>query len=148
MKILVSACLLGIACRYDGSGAQSREILSFMGSCFFIPVCPEIMGGLPTPRDPAEIYGGRVKTIRGIDVTDNYERGALQVLNLSLLYGCRRALLKERSPSCGAGMIYDGSFSGRLVPGEGITAGLLRRNGMKVIGESSVKELHRWILGG
>ncbi len=119
-----------------------------MGSCFFIPVCPEIMGGLPTPRDPAEIYGGRVKTIRGIDVTDNYERGALQVLNLSLLYGCRRALLKERSPSCGAGMIYDGSFSGRLVPGEGITAGLLRRNGMKVIGESSVKELHRWILGG
>ena len=139
---------MGIACRYDGNGAQNREILSFIDSCFFVPVCPEIMGGLPTPRDPAEIIGGRVKTIRGVDVTQNFERGALQVLNMAMLYGCRGALLKERSPSCGTARIYDGTFSGRLVPGEGITAGLLRRNGIKVIGESSVEELKRWIFGG
>ncbi len=106
------------------------------------------MGGLPTPRDPAEIIGGRVKTIRGIDVTENFERGALQAVNIALLYGCMGALLKERSPSCGAGMVYDGSFSGKMVPGEGIAAGLLRRNGIKVIGESSVEELKRWIFGG
>jgi len=99
LKILVSACLPGIACRYDGNGAQNRGILSFMDSCFFVPVCPEIMGGLPTPRDPAEIIGGRVKTIRGVDVTENYERGALQTVNMALLYGCELALLKERSPS-------------------------------------------------
>lgn len=139
---------MGIACRYDGSGAQNREILSFIYSCFFVPVCPEIMGGLPTPRDPAEIIGGRVKTIRGIDVTENFERGALQAVNMALPYGCMGALLKEGSPSCGAGMVYDGSFSGKMVPGEGIAAGLLRRNGIKVIGESSVEELKRWIFGG
>lgn len=139
---------MGIACRYDGNGAQNREILSFIDSCFFVPVCPEIMGGLPTPRDPAEIIGGRVKTIRGIDVTENFERGALQAVNIALLYGCMGALFKERSPSCGAGMVYDGRFSGKMVPGEGIAAGLLRRNGIKVIGESSVEELKRWIFGG
>lgn len=139
---------MGIACRYDGNGAQNREILSFIDSCFFVPVCPEIMGGLPTPRDPAEIIGGRVKTIRGIDVTENFERGALQAVNIALLYGCMGALLKERSPSCGAGMVHDGSFSGKMVPGEGIAAGLLRRNGIKVIGESSVEELKRLIFGG
>lgn len=106
-----------------------------------IPVCPEILGGLPTPREPAEISVGRVRTISGIDVTEQYGRGAAESLRLSLLFGCSAALLKERSPSCGAGMVYDGTFSGKLVPGDGFTARLLRSRGIRVIPESGIGEL-------
>jgi uncharacterized protein YbbK (DUF523 family) len=119
-----------------------------MGRFFMVPVCPEILGGLPTPREPAEISGGSVRTMSGADVTENYERGALESLNLALMFGCRAALLKERSPSCGAGMIYDGTFSGRLVPGDGILAGLLRGRGIAAFAESRLEDFFRWSEGG
>ncbi|MEA4952063.1 DUF523 domain-containing protein [Aminivibrio sp.] len=141
MKILVSACLLGVNCRYDGGGALNNSVLALMERHELIPVCPELLGGLPTPREPAEISVGRVRTISGIDVTEQYGRGAAESLRLALLFGCSAALLKERSPSCGAGMVYDGTFSGKLVPGDGFTARLLRSRGIRVIPESGIGEL-------
>ncbi|NCB17850.1 MAG: DUF523 domain-containing protein [Synergistales bacterium] len=143
MKILVSACLLGVNCRYDGGSAENESVLALMDRYDLIPVCPEILGGLPTPREPAEISGGRVRTISGEDVTGQYGRGAVESLKLATLYGCAAALLKERSPSCGAGLIYDGTFTGKLVPGNGLLAALLAARGIRVIGESRLEEFRR-----
>lgn len=106
-----------------------------------VPVCPEIFGGLATPRDPAEIIGNKVITKNGEDVTENYKRGAKEVLKLAKFYGCKLAILKERSPSCGYGKIYDGTFSGRLTDGNGVTAELLIEIGIRVIGESEIESL-------
>lgn len=144
MKILVSACLLGVRCRYDGSGAKS-PVDPLMGNHVLIPVCPEQLGGMETPRDPAERKGARVVSRSGRDVTEYYERGALETLRLAKLYHCRYAVLKERSPSCGSGEIYDGTFSGVRIPGDGVTAALLQAHGIRVFGESRVKELCRVI---
>lgn len=137
MNILVSACLLGINCRYDGSGFLNSELKTLLDSHCVIPICPEIYGGLSTPRPQAEISNGKVLSISGEDVTDKFYKGAEETLKLAKLFGCKLAILKERSPSCGCGTIYDGSFSGTLVSGNGITAELLMRNGIKVIGESA-----------
>lgn len=136
MRILVSACLMGLCCRYDRTGKLKESIGSLMGEHELIPVCPEIFGGLPTPRTPAERRGDQVITKDGRDVTDAYRQGALETLKLARLYGCRRAILKERSPSCGSGQIYDGTFTGKLVLGDGVTAELLKKNGITVTGES------------
>ena len=106
-----------------------------------IPICPEQMGGLATPRMPAERKAGGVFTENGTDVTVQYGRGAAEALRLAKLYGCTHAILKERSPSCGSGQIYDGSFSRALIPGDGVTAQLLKANGIVVLGESEVGEL-------
>lgn len=141
MNILVSACLLGVECRYNGKGVLKTEVKALMEKHHLIPVCPEIMGGLATPRTPAERSGGRVITGDGEDVTCAYEKGAAQVLKLARLYGCRAAILKERSPSCGSGQIYDGSFTGRLTEGEGVCAGLLKERGIRVYGEGQVDKL-------
>ncbi|MBT9776574.1 DUF523 domain-containing protein [Clostridium sp. MCC353] len=138
MNILVSACLLGVQCRYDGTGALSEGIKKLMEEHTLIPVCPEIMGGLATPRDPAERRGDRVLTQNGADVTDNYKRGAEETLKLAELYQCRCAVLKERSPSCGCGRIYDGTFSRCLTDGNGMTAELLLEHGIEVKGESQI----------
>ena len=139
--ILISACLLGVACRYDGrTKPLDKETIERLKKQYhLIPVCPEIMGGLPTPRIPAEISSdGRVLREDGIDVTENYNRGAKEALRLAEIFGCKTAVLKERSPSCGAGQIYDGSFSSTLTSANGIAADLLIRNGILVIGESSL----------
>lgn len=141
MNILVSACLLGVECRYNGKGVLEPGVKALMGKHHLIPVCPETMGGLATPRPPAERAGANVVTRDGEDVTSYYEKGAAQVLNLARLYGCRAAILKERSPSCGSGQIYDGTFTGRLVQGEGVCAWLLKEHGIKVYGESRVNKL-------
>ena len=138
MNILVSACLLGVQCRYDGTGALSEGIKKLMEEHTLIPVCPEIMGGLATPRDPAERRGDRVLTQNGADVTDNYKRGAEETLKLAELYQCRCAVLKERSPSCGCGRIYDGTFSRCLTDGNGMAAELLLEHGIEVKGESQI----------
>lgn len=143
--ILVSACLLGVCCRYNGKGILEESVKALMEDAVLIPVCPEIMGGLATPRDPAERFGDRVMTNNGLDVTAAYEKGAKETLRLAQLYGCHFAILKERSPSCGSGQIYDGSHSGRLVSGDGITAGLLKKNGIEVFGESKTEDLKRFI---
>ncbi|MGM9538861.1 MAG: DUF523 domain-containing protein [Candidatus Onthomonas sp.] len=138
MNILVSACLLGAACRYDGRSKPCPGLEALMARHTLIPVCPECYGGLPTPRPPAERRGERVITQNGLDVTVQYEKGAREALRLAQLYGCQWAILKERSPSCGAGTIYDGSFSRTTVPGDGVTARLLAENGIRVLGESQL----------
>lgn len=141
MRLLVSACLLGVPCRYDGKPKPHPLIDALSERHHLIPVCPEQLGGLPTPRPPAERRGERVVNREGRDVTEAYRRGAEAVLLLCRRLRCEGAVLKERSPSCGKGEIYDGSFSGRLVPGEGVTAALLRTRGIPVYGESEMGEL-------
>ncbi len=142
-NLLVSACLLGYACKYSGgSNALPAETLAKLREQYrLIPVCPEVAGGLPVPRTPAERQGRWVVTRDGRDVTAQYEKGALIALRLARLCGCEAALLKERSPSCGSGLIYDGSFTGRLVPGDGTAAELLREMGIPVFGETRAEEL-------
>lgn len=145
MRLLVSACLLGVACRYDGKSKPHPRVLALQERHQLIPVCGEIFGGLPTPRVPAERVGDRVLTREGADVTARYIRGAEEVLALARRFDCRVALLKERSPACGTGEIYDGSFSRRLVTGDGVTAELLRKEGIAVFGESRLEELMTWM---
>lgn len=146
MNLLVSACLLGCACRYDGASKQNGQLVEWLqkNGCTAVPVCPEIYGGLPTPRTPSERQGDRVVSKTGGDVTAQYEKGAAEALALFRLTGCQAAVLKARSPSCGCGQIYDGSFSGRLVPGNGVTADLLLKNGLPVFSEETLDRLDQW----
>ena len=141
--LLISACLLGFECKYSGgSNALDGEKLEALKESFrLIPVCPESAGGLPTPRPPSERRDGKVINELGQDVTEEYRKGAETALYLARRYGCTRALLKERSPSCGSGAIYDGSFTGSLVPGDGVAAESLKAAGIGVYGESRIKEL-------
>ena len=140
-RLLISECLLGVNCRYDGGGKAIPELAELMARAELIPVCPEILGGLPTPRVPSERVGSRVIAREGADVTDAFRRGAREAAKLAELFGAKLALLKERSPSCGSGTIYDGSFTGGLKPGNGVTAELLKERGIAVYGESRVGEL-------
>ncbi|MDD4160558.1 MAG: DUF523 domain-containing protein [Synergistaceae bacterium] len=137
MKILVSACLLGINSRYCGGGCLNDHIALLTDTHDLIPVCPEQLGGLPTPRDPDEIREGRVMEKNGHDNTDIFQKGAEETLRLARLLKSDMAILKQNSPSCGSTMIYDGTFSGKKIPGSGITAALLIKNGIRVIGEDS-----------
>jgi uncharacterized protein YbbK (DUF523 family) len=139
MNLLVSACLLGVCCRYDGCGKANPTILKLLNRYHVIPVCPEQLGGLPTPREPSEQKGQRVVSRSGIDVTDRYRRGAVETLKLVRLFHCDTAVLREHSPSCGHGMIHDGSFSGVLIAGNGAAAALLEQNGIRVLGESEAE---------
>ena len=140
-NILVSACLLGVACRYDGKRKPNEAVIALKEKYNLIPVCPEIMGGLPTPRLPSEIRGEAVIMENGEDVTDKYSRGAEETLRLARLFGCGKAVLKEKSPSCGSGRIYDGTFSKTLTEGNGVTAGMLLANGIRVAGETEIEAL-------
>ena len=141
--ILVSACLLGICCRYDGKGNPNEAVLSLLNreDVVLIPVCPEQLGGMSTPRIPSERLDVRVVNRAGEDVTDHFLRGAEEALRLAKLYNCQTAILKERSPSCGCGRIYDGSFSGTLTERNGMTAELLLQNGIRVFGESRIADI-------
>ena len=142
-KLLISACLLGCRCKYDGGAntLPAETLAALRAKYALLPVCPETAGGLPVPRVPSERCGGRVVTRVGKDVTAAYEKGARLALALAKRCGCRKALLKERSPSCGAGEIYDGSFSHTRVPGDGVAAEVLRAAGLELCGESRVSEL-------
>ncbi|MFQ1807773.1 DUF523 domain-containing protein [Aeromonas veronii] len=139
-KVLVSACLLGQPVRYDG---QSKGIVSDWLSAEgrALAFCPEVAGGLPTPRPPAERQGERVVTASGVDVTAEFDRGAELALEICQTQGIRFALLKEGSPSCGSGRIYNGRFEGVSVAGEGKTTALLRRHGIAVFSEDQLAEL-------
>lgn len=139
--LLISACLLGAKCKYSGgSNALPPETLAALKARYrLIPVCPEVAGGLPVPREPGERQGDRVVSRSGRDVTEAYRRGAEAALALAGRFGCRKALLKARSPSCGSGQIYDGSFSGRLIDGDGVAAALLREADLVVLNEFSAK---------
>lgn len=140
--IIVSACLCGEYCRYDGGTKTDEELVRLVGEGKAVPVCPEQLGGLPTPRLPSEIAGGdgssvlegkaKVLARDGSDVTDAFIKGADAALRIAEKYGAKKAILKAGSPSCGKGRIYDGSFSGRLKKGDGVTAALLEKNGVEV----------------
>ena len=146
-RVLVSACLLGAACRYDGKAQPVAGIEALLERCEAIPVCPEQLGGLPTPRSPAERQGGRVINRDGADVTDAFSRGAAQALAIARLYGAEIALLKSRSPSCGCREIYDGHFAGRTIPGRGVTAEALAGAGVAVFDENQTEAFYETLKG-
>ncbi|HQO57842.1 MAG TPA: DUF523 domain-containing protein [Candidatus Omnitrophota bacterium] len=135
--MLCSACLLGVCCRYDAESKPHQGVVSLLGREIVIPVCPEQWGGLPTPRLPSEIQGRRVVAQDGTDVTQAFQRGAQEVLKMARLMGIKKALLKQRSPSCGCGQVYDGSFSGKIISGDGVTASLLKSSGIEIWTEES-----------
>ena len=141
MRILVSACLLGVCCRYDGQSKACPAVLKLLNDHELIPICPEQLGGLPTPRPPAEIQGSKVINREDVDLTAQYQKGAEEAARLFQLLRCDCAILKARSPSCGCGEVYDGSFSGTLVPGDGITAQALNRLGIRVLTEETLGSL-------
>ena len=141
MKILVSACLLGENCKYSGGTNKCDEIIELGKRHKLIPVCPECFGGLPIPRVPSEIKNGRVYAKTGEDLTEAFEDGAEKSLYVAEESGCQLAILKERSPSCGFGEIYDGSFSGKTIQGNGITAQLLYDHGIVILGETKIDKI-------
>jgi uncharacterized protein YbbK (DUF523 family) len=138
--IIVSACLAGINCNYKGQSKPCEKVIKLVKEGKAIPVCPEILGGLTTPRVAAEQKNSKVFTKDGRDVTAEFLRGAEEGLKIAKLVDCKIAILKARSPSCGSGKIYDGSFSGKLVDGDGIFTGLLKRNGIDVYSEEDLED--------
>lgn len=141
-SVLVSACLQGVPCRFDGRGKASADMAEAIGDRRPVSFCPEVAAGLPTPRRPAEIVGGdghdvldgraRVVDDTGHDVTEAFLDGAGRALEAARRTGCTEALLMARSPSCGRGTVHDGTFAGRLREGDGVTAALLERHGITV----------------
>lgn len=143
-NVLISACLLGIPCRYDGKSKTKIDpstLEELKKRYNLIPICPEIYGGLPTPREGSEIVGNCVLMKDGTDVTENFRKGAEVTLQLAHFFGCRIAIMKERSPSCGKGVIHDGTFSGALTEGNGISTELLMKEGICVLGETEIEAL-------
>ncbi len=140
-KLLVSACLLGENCKYNGGNNYCEDVAGLSAYFNLIPICPECFGGLPIPRVPNEIINGRVVSKNGEDYTKEYRDGAEKSLYIANENNCGYALLKERSPSCGFGKIYDGSFSGTLTSGNGVTADLLDENSIRIFGESEIDKL-------
>jgi uncharacterized protein YbbK (DUF523 family) len=139
--LLVSACLLGVRCNHLGAASPSRAVAELAADHRLISVCPEVAGGLPTPRPAAEIQpDGSVRTADGTDVTDAYSRGAEAAVTLARAVGAEEAVLKARSPSCGCHEVYDGTFTRTRVPGEGVTARALREAGLRVCSEEDVVE--------
>jgi uncharacterized protein YbbK (DUF523 family) len=132
MNKLCSACLLGIRCRYDGKSKPNEKVLDLASKEILIPICPEQLGGLPTPRVAAEQKHGKIITKEGFDITENFEKGAQQVLNLAKIYNCKEVILKQYSPSCWCGKIYDGTFTWTIIEWDGITTKLLKENGIFV----------------
>ena len=138
MRILISACLLGCACRYDGKSKPCNAAKERAHAYELVPFCPEIYGGLPTPRLPSEIVGDKVINKNGEDVTAEYLRGAMEALSIAKELGCTAAVLKAKSPSCGKGQVYDGSFSATLKDGNGVTAQMLMEHGIPVFCENEI----------
>jgi len=146
-RILISACLLGEKVRYDGDSMQldNAIIKSWQKDSLLLPLCPEVSGGLPTPRKPAEIINVnndniKVINIENIDVTQEFERGAKKVLELCLQNNIKLAILTESSPSCGSNLIHNGQFNGEKIPGEGVTTRLLRKNNIQVFNQFQIEQ--------
>lgn len=138
MTILISACLVGIGCRYDCKIKEYPNITTLLGRHTLIPVCPEQLGGRPTPRDAVEIKDGRVVDRNGNEYTEEFQKGAQEVLKIAKMVEAQLVVLKSNSPSCGYGKIYDGTFSSTLTDGNGITASLLRENGFTIKTENDI----------
>lgn len=137
-KILVSACLAGVDCKYNGKNNKNDKIIELIKTKDVILVCPEQLGGLKTPRTPAEIKEGKVITKDDIDVTKEYQKGAEEVLKLAKQFNIKKAILKSKSPSCGKNKIYDGTFTDTLIDGNGITTQLLKKHGIEVISQEEI----------
>ena len=138
MKILVSACLLGKNCKYNGGNNLNQGVLEFIEGHEVIGVCPEQLGGLSTPRLPAEIVDGVVTNKEGVSVDAEFHKGAQTALAAALENKVDLAILQSRSPSCGVKEIYDGSFSGKKIKGQGVLAKLLSAHGIKVLDAEDV----------
>ncbi len=137
-KILISACLAGVNCKYNGENNKNTKVIELIKNGNAILVCPEQLGGLMTPRPSAERLNDKVITKDKRDVTEEYVRGANEVLSLIKRFNIKKAILKSRSPSCGKGKIYDGTFSHTLTDRDGVTAELLMKNGVEVITEEEI----------
>ncbi len=135
---LCSACLLGVNCRHDGGNKSNERIVELSRKEELIPVCPEMLGGLPSPREVTERRGAKAFTRSGKDVTGNLRQGASRVLRIAKEKGIKEAILKQRSPSCASGELHDGTFAGKLIKGDGFTTELLRKNGIMVISEEDL----------
>lgn len=134
-ELLISACLCGVACRYDGLASPVPELASLHEEGRALALCPEVLGGLSVLRVPCERQGERVFNKDGLDLTEHFLAGAQKTLELMRQHGLRLAVLKQKSPSCGNSFIYDGTFSGRIIAGQGVTAQILRQNGITVLSE-------------
>lgn len=145
INVLVSACLMGENCKYNGGNNYVKDIELIKTKANLVSVCPEVDGGLSVPRSPSEIRGERVVAKSGEDVTEYFVKGAELALETAKKHSCKIALLKAKSPSCGTGMVYDGSFEGVLCEGDGVTALLLKKNGIKVLNETQIDELLHYI---
>ena len=144
MKIMVSACLLGDNVKYNGTNNKNDELIEFLKDYEVIKVCPECFGGLPIPRVPSEIKEDKVFSKDNIDVTNEFILGANKTLEIAKKNGIKIAILKKNSPSCGSNQIYDGTFTHTLIDGDGITARLLKENGIIVLNEDNYKEYKNW----
>lgn len=138
MIIAVSACLLGDNCKYNGGNNYSEKVAQFLKGHYVIPVCPEVMGGLPTPRDPSEIVNGTVMHKDGSSVDEEFRKGADLALKKVLEAGAELVILQSRSPSCGVQTVYDGTFTGKIISGQGVFAKLLIENNIKVLDVSEI----------
>ena len=140
-NLLISECLYGVCCRYDGDHNRIECLEELKNVYNLVPVCPEVLGGLLTPRPPAERVGNRVQTKNGADVTEQFKRGAALALAIAIEKNCRCALLKSKSPSCGYGELYDGTFMRTLVKGVGVTSELLLQHDIQIYTEKNVAAL-------
>ena len=136
--IMISACLAGVRCRFDGASKPNEKVIELVRQGKAVLVCPEQLGGMPTPRVPSEIVGKKVMSKEGKDVTANFILGAEEALKIAKMYGCKEAILKQKSPSCGSGVIFDGTFSKKKIKGDGMFARLLKKNGIKVRTEEDI----------
>ncbi|MDU2441795.1 MAG: DUF523 domain-containing protein [Veillonella sp.] len=140
-KLLISECLFGVHCRYDGKDNYIETIEALKEYYELVPVCPEVLGGLSTPRDPAERQGERICTVNGADVTDEFVRGAQLTVDIALKYGCKQALMKAKSPSCGYKRIYDGTFTRTMKNGHGCTVEALLEKNITIYTENDIELL-------
>lgn len=137
-RILVSACFLHEGYKYDGTANINPQVAKLQEKYDFVLICPEVFGGLGTPRLPSEIINGKVVNSKNVDVTLEFNKGAIKALELAKEYGCKKAILKAKSPSCGKGVIYDGTFSHNKINGNGVACELLLKNGIKVYTEEEI----------
>ena len=144
MTIAISECLVGENCKYNGGNNYRKRVLEYIKGCEVIPICPEVMGGLPIPREPSEIVDGIVKHRDGTSVDKEFHWGAAAAYDAIIYKNVDCVILQPRSPSCGVHSIYDGTFSGRIIPGEGVFARLLREKGIRTVDvedfENTIKE--------
>lgn len=142
MNIVVSQCLLGVPCRYDGKSCPNQKVTELQGYHKLIAVCPEAMAGLPIPREPMELNENRrAVSKKGVDFTDRLVEQGNAIVSLMEKNNCKKAILKSKSPSCGVGKIYDGSFSKTLVDGDGIVAEIIKKAGFQVVTEDEIQTL-------